>query len=103
MKNSFVLSIFIVSLMIFSCQRQDSGAEAQLAQRKTELDARDIKIENAPGAGVSPRGQNEAHFVPEGLTLDQYEQEIIREALKRAEGNKSHAARLLGLTRNALR
>ena len=41
MKNSFVLSIFIVSLMIFSCQRQDSGAEAQLAQRKTELDARE--------------------------------------------------------------
>ena len=33
----------------------------------------------------------------------QYEQEIIREALRRAEGNKSQAARLLGLTRNALR
>ena len=28
---------------------------------------------------------------------------IIREALKRANGNKSQAARLLGLTRNALR
>src|SRR5436305_14563291 len=41
MKNSFVLSIFIVSLMIFSCQRQDFGAEAQLEQRKTELDARE--------------------------------------------------------------
>ena len=27
----------------------------------------------------------------------------IREALKRANGNKSQAARLLGLTRNALR
>ena len=41
--------------------------------------------------------------LPEGMTLDQYEQEIIREALKRADGNKSQAARLLGLTRNALR
>jgi DNA-binding NtrC family response regulator len=41
--------------------------------------------------------------LPEGLTLDQYEQSIIREALKRANGNKSQAARLLGLTRNALR
>ncbi len=43
------------------------------------------------------------HFLPEGMTLDQYEQSIIREALKRANGNKSQAARLLGLTRNALR
>ena len=46
---------------------------------------------------------NQHHFLPDGVTLDQYEQEIIREALRRAEGNKSQAARLLGLTRNALR
>jgi DNA-binding NtrC family response regulator len=42
-------------------------------------------------------------FLPEGQTLDQFEQSIIREALQRANGNKSQAARLLGLTRNALR
>jgi len=42
-------------------------------------------------------------FLPEGMTLDEYEQSLIREALKRANGNKSQAARLLGLTRNALR
>ncbi len=67
----------------------------------TELDASDIKLENAP----RPRPQNHdgSHFLPEGMTLDQYEQEIIREALRRADGNKSQAARLLGLTRNALR
>ena len=44
-----------------------------------------------------------SNFLPEGMTLDQYEQELIREALRRADGNKSQAARLLGLTRNALR
>jgi len=65
----------------------------------TELDAADIKLESAP----RPRPQSEAHFLPEGLSLDQYEQEIIREALRRADGNKSQAARMLGLTRNALR
>ena len=37
------------------------------------------------------------------MTLDEYEQSILREALRRASGNKSQAARLLGLTRNALR
>jgi len=42
-------------------------------------------------------------FLPDGMTLDQWEDEMIREALKRANGNKSQAARLLGLSRNALR
>ena len=66
----------------------------------TQLDVADIKLENAP----SRRQQTgEPGFLPEGMTLDQYEQELIREALKRADGNKSQAARLLGLTRNALR
>jgi DNA-binding NtrC family response regulator len=72
---------------------------ALILSRGTQLEAEDIKLETAP----RPRPQNEQHFLPEGLTLDQYEQEIIREALRRADGNKSHAARLLGLTRNALR
>jgi DNA-binding NtrC family response regulator len=66
-----------------------------------QLDAADIKLESAPRP--RPQGGDGAPFLPPGLSLDQYEQEIIREALRRAEGNKSQAARLLGLTRNALR
>jgi DNA-binding NtrC family response regulator len=41
--------------------------------------------------------------LPEGMSLDSYEQELIKNALKQADGNKSQAARILGLTRNALR
>jgi hypothetical protein len=41
MKKMFVLSMLIPLAMICSCQKQDSAAEAQLAQRKTELDARE--------------------------------------------------------------
>ena len=41
--------------------------------------------------------------LPEGMSLDAYEQELIKNALKQADGNKSQAARILGLTRNALR
>ncbi len=63
------------------------------------LDAADIRLDIAPRA----RPQAAALSLPEGMTLDEYEQAIIREALRRAEGNKSQAARLLGLTRNALR
>ncbi|MGH9657231.1 MAG: sigma-54-dependent transcriptional regulator, partial [Bryobacteraceae bacterium] len=65
----------------------------------TTLDAADIKLEAEP----RPRAGAANHFLPEGMTLDGYEQEILREALRRAEGNKSQAARLLGLSRNALR
>jgi DNA-binding NtrC family response regulator len=67
-----------------------------------QVEAQDIRIDTGGGrsrpASVSGDG-----FLPEGMTLDAYEQSIIREALKRANGNKSQAARLLGLTRNALR
>jgi DNA-binding NtrC family response regulator len=42
-------------------------------------------------------------FLPDGMTMDQWEEEMIREAVKRSSGNKSQAARLLGLSRNALR
>jgi len=64
------------------------------------LDPEDIKMDNAPRRS---HAAVDAQFLPEGMTLDQFEQSIIREALNRANGNKSQAARLLGLTRNALR
>jgi DNA-binding NtrC family response regulator len=63
------------------------------------LDVPDIHLD-APAArsAASP-----APVLPPGVTLDQWENEIIREALHHANGNKSQAARALGLTRNALR
>jgi DNA-binding NtrC family response regulator len=63
------------------------------------LEAGDVKLDTAPAA----RFTTADNFLPEGTTLDQYEQAIIKEALRRANGNKSQAARMLGLTRNALR
>ena len=60
----------------------------------------DVRLDMSPRAKAAAVTGN---FLPEGMSLDEYEQSIIREALKRANGNKSQAARLLGLTRNALR
>jgi DNA-binding NtrC family response regulator len=65
----------------------------------TVLDVADIHLDVRPAKG-SDVGN---HFLPEGMTLEQWEDEMIQEALKRANGNKSQAARLLGLSRNALR
>jgi hypothetical protein len=41
----FVLSAFICFAMICACQKQDSAAEAQLAQRKAELDTREKALD----------------------------------------------------------
>jgi DNA-binding NtrC family response regulator len=67
------------------------------------LDVADIRLDNAPPTATASAGGADAPFPPEGQTLEQFEDEIIKEALHRANGNKSQAARLLGLSRNALR
>ena len=63
------------------------------------LDAGDIHMDLRPAKAASET----AGFLPEGTTLEQWEDEMVQEALRRANGNKSQAARLLGLSRNALR
>jgi len=66
----------------------------------TALEVSDIHLDSRSQRSNS---SGTAFVLPEGMTLDQWEQETIREALKRANGNKSQAARMLGLSRNALR
>jgi DNA-binding NtrC family response regulator len=65
----------------------------------TTLDVADIQVDvpmarNAAGASFE---------LPPGMTIEQWEEEAIRNALRQANGNKSQAARTLGLSRNALR
>jgi len=45
MKITVILSLLICSAMICACQKQDSAADAQLAQRKAELDTREKALE----------------------------------------------------------
>jgi DNA-binding NtrC family response regulator len=65
------------------------------------LQPADIRIE-APRHSAALASQ-QTPLLPDGETLEHWEQMMIREALRRANGNKSRAARMLGLTRNALR
>ena len=65
----------------------------------TVLEAADIHLDLRPAKAAN----GATGFLPEGMTLEHWEDEMIREALRRAHGNKSQAARLLGLSRNALR
>ncbi len=66
----------------------------------TLIDVADIYLDTPKSKTSVTTGNS---FLPEGMTLEQWEDEMIREALRRANGNKSQAARLLGLSRNALR
>ena len=50
-----------------------------------------------------PATSHSPFVLPPGMSLEQWEDETIREALRHANGNKSQAARALGLSRNALR
>ncbi len=63
------------------------------------LDTADIRLDRPIGRGAAEA----APVLPQGFTLEQWEDEMIREALRHANGNKSQAARSLGLSRNALR
>jgi DNA-binding NtrC family response regulator len=68
-----------------------------------ELQSADIQFDSPRNRSASSSDDASDRFLPDGMTLDQWEDEMIRESLKRAGGNKSQAARLLGLSRNALR
>ena len=57
------------------------------------LKVEDIHLDVLPARAMNGAG----NFLPEGMTLEQWEDEMIRESLRRANGNKSQAARLLGL------
>ena len=67
------------------------------------VDVGDIQLDTAPARSTAAEDGTAAPFLPAGMTLEQHEDELIREALRRAGGNKSQAARLLGVSRNALR
>jgi transcriptional regulator with PAS, ATPase and Fis domain len=74
----------------------------------SKIGVEDIRLDIAAPAETIAPSRTAANgsvlpLLPEGTTLEQFEDSIIKEALERAGGNKSQAARLLGLSRNALR
>jgi DNA-binding NtrC family response regulator len=60
------------------------------------------EVRGAPGAPRRPE-KPAAAVPPDGLVLEDVERKLIREALERASGNQSRAARLLGISRDTLR
>jgi transcriptional regulator with PAS, ATPase and Fis domain len=76
---------------------------AMILETKDLLDVDDLPTEilnrQEPGAG-----DEERFSLPEdGLSLKGLEREMVRQALDKTRGNQTHAARLLGISRDALR
>src|SRR5215831_8527727 len=60
---------------------------------ETTIGEEDVRLDDLP-SGLSDKS---VAFLPEGMTLEQWEDEIISQALRRTKNNKSQAARLLGI------
>jgi transcriptional regulator with PAS, ATPase and Fis domain len=54
------------------------------------------------GGTDSARSRRAAEVIGEGFSLDAFELELIHAAIERAGGNKTHAAKLLGISRRRL-
>ncbi len=78
---------------------QNIVERASALAKGSVLEPGDIHLDIRPSKATNGAGG----FLPDGMTLEQWEDEMVQEALRRAHGNKSQAARLLGLSRNALR
>ena len=67
---------------------------------------REITPDNLPAEIRQPSTRDSKHvgfhLPPEGVRLDEVEVTLIRQALEHTSGNRTHAARLLGLTRDTL-
>jgi two-component system response regulator AtoC len=93
---------------------------AMLFLTKNELDADDLTIgsgyapghkshaqpsakTSAPAASTPAASASEFQLPDDGVSLEELEQELIRQAMERTGGVKAHAAALLGLTRDQIR
>ncbi|MGB8128512.1 MAG: sigma-54 dependent transcriptional regulator [Candidatus Angelobacter sp.] len=84
-------------------QLENSVERAVALSTGPMIDEKDIHLDTRQSKPGNTASSAVGQFLPEGMTLEQWEDNMIREALRRANGNKSQAARLLGLSRNALR
>src|SRR2546421_98778 len=76
MKKTLFLSTLIPLAMICSCQKQDSAAEAQLAQMKTELDGREealVQREKAVDEREKAVAQREKALANSGIIQSQHQ------------------------------
>ena len=69
----------------------------------TEIDAEDLQLDSAAGEGPDPSPSALTYTAAENqLTLRELEDRYIEEVMRMTEGNKVHAAKILGIDRKTL-
>ena len=65
---------------------------------------RSVDIVLGAGPGATAMGDSECvRLPPEGCRMDDVEKELLRQALERTNGNRTRAAKLLGISRDQVR
>lgn len=99
------------ALLAYSWPGNVSELAAVLAHARTLAGDGPIEVAHLPARITTPSPETTENTVPVaatfrlppgGIDLEQVERELIRQALEIARGNKSQAARLLGLSRHTL-
>jgi DNA-binding NtrC family response regulator len=86
--------------MVFDAMAEHHSKKLSMSRFKAHMDK-----ENCDGPGNSVMGEAESAWLPEHLPLPTIEganRLLIREALRRTDGNRSMAARILGISRQRL-
>jgi len=71
-----------------------------LRQNDDRLTAADVPGHIRPSAAQNPKFSMQ--IPPTGIVLDEVEKDLIEQALRQSSGNQTHAAQLLGITRQTL-
>jgi two-component system response regulator AtoC len=67
------------------------------------IEVQDLPAELQPGRAKPTTADGVVQLPPQGVRLEEIEEELVRKALERTRGNQSAAARLIGVTRDQLR
>jgi DNA-binding NtrC family response regulator len=97
-------SLALGALARYSWPGNVAELAAVLAHARALSGAGPVELEHLPPRVITaPAAQSPAFRLPPGgIDLEQVELDLIRQALEMAQGNKSQAARLLGLSRHTL-
>jgi two-component system, NtrC family, nitrogen regulation response regulator GlnG len=98
--HSFPGNVRELEAMVFDAVARQKGSVLGLQSFKDAIEATSPPIETAgAGSSASPIDDLLRDRLP---TLDEAQEALVTEALRRAEGNQGIAARMLGLSRQAL-
>ena len=76
------------------CELRNTIERAMILENKGFLDVEDLPVRITSPSGIPSPGNSPIHLADGGYPLESTAREMVRQALERAGGNQSTAARL---------